>query len=654
MLTDGKKLDGRYLLEKQIGSGGFGAVYLAIDTRFSGNNKVAIKQISLNSEQATALFRQEADLLYNLSHPNLPKVTNCFQENNQNFIVMDYISGKDLAESLKSGKRFTVSESMEIADKVLDALEYLHSFLISHRDIKPHNIKIDENGKIYLLDFGTAKGNLETTNPTQFGQSITGFTPFYAPLEQVLRVDPNSFLLLQSLDLPHLDEFIHRKTDQRGDIYSLGATLYHILTGQSPEKATATIRAFSIWSGKDDPLVPCNQLNSEISAELTAIIHKSLEIEPDKRFQTATEMRQALKTSQVSNYTPQTSNEMTVSLLPESNPSFKVSNPSINPTEVFLSHSLEPTFEPKSEAQIVNYDLNRESTANLKQENEMLPTVAAKPVEFAAAQNDQTISARVDSLNTPSTVNPNAAKSKLPLYIGAAFALLILFTAVGGWLALRQPSNSAAKVEKPKIETANPKIENTNTQTSESLSSVAQANLRGLQYFLTVQKMRGGKPFEESFQSSGQEVFENGDKFKMHFALPDNGYFYVFAEGLDESGENVIKIQFPTPKSNNGSAEIVGKKQYQTSESKFEGTPGTENLWILWTREKNEIAENARINAFENQGSVSDTDLRDKLKSLLENSAKNKTTVSENSAEKITQVEFKGEIVAQMIKLEHR
>ena len=218
MLMNGGKLDGRYRLEREIGSGGFGAVYLATDTRFSGNNQVAIKQILLNNEQATKLFRQEADLLYNLSHPNLPKVTNCFEENGANFIVMDYVSGEDLAISLKKGRSFGIEETLEIADNVLDALEYLHSFLIYHRDIKPHNIKINEHGKIYLLDFGTAKGNLEQTNPTmQFGQSITGFTPFYAPLEQVLRVDPNSFLMLQSLDSPQLEEFLHHKTDERSE-----------------------------------------------------------------------------------------------------------------------------------------------------------------------------------------------------------------------------------------------------------------------------------------------------------------------------------------------------------------------------------------------------------------------------------------------------
>ena len=126
MLTNGKTLDGRYLIREQIGSGGFGAVFRAEDIRFSGKNFVAIKQIQQTNPQVAKSFRREADLLYNLSHPNLPKVTNCFQEDGANFIVMDYISGEDLAQSLIQVKRFSVNEILEIAGKVLDALEYLH------------------------------------------------------------------------------------------------------------------------------------------------------------------------------------------------------------------------------------------------------------------------------------------------------------------------------------------------------------------------------------------------------------------------------------------------------------------------------------------------------------------------------------------------
>ena len=632
MLTNGGKLDGRYLLERKIGSGGFGAVYLATDTRFSGNNQVAIKQILLDNEQATKLFRQEADLLYNLSHPNLPKVTNCFQENGANFIVMDYISGEDLAESLKKGKQFSVAESLKIADVVLDALEYLHSFLIYHRDIKPHNIKINESGKIYLLDFGTAKGNFEESNLADFGQSITGFTPFYAPLEQVLRVDPNSFLMLQSLASPRLEEFLNFKTDERSDIYSLGATLYHILTGQSPERATATIRAYSKWSDKPDPLPSCSEINSEISSELANIINHCLEIEPEERFQTAKEVRQALRNLQVAVSAPKISELLTIALPPESNPAFNISNPSIQPTAVFLNQSFSQSVEPKSEpVETPNVVTNKP---------DLPPTVEVNP---AIMPSPETKSAAAVPTNrnfyaAPEVIQLNP-KSNLPIYLGLAFILLISI-GFGGWFALR---NSA---ETPVI-----KPETMKTETS---APTTAKNLRSLSYFLTVQKMRDKKPFQEPFQSSGQEIFENGYRFQMHFALPEDGYFYAFAEGLDERGEIVLKIQFPTPRSNNGSAEVSSKRQYETGLSEFDGTAGTEKFWILWSRENPEIAENARADAFENKGAVSDPNLRNKLKNFLENAAKSKTNITKETDKKITQVEFEGDAVAHLIELEHR
>ena len=632
MLTNGGKLDGRYLVERKIGSGGFGAVYLATDTRFSGRNQVAIKQILLDNEQATKLFRQEADLLYNLSHPNLPKVTNCFQENGANFIVMDYISGEDLATSLKNGVKFTVAETLKIADVVLDALEYLHSFLIYHRDIKPHNIKINESGKIYLLDFGTAKGNFEESSAADFGQSITGFTPFYAPLEQVLRVDPNSFLMLQSLGLPQLEEFLNFKTDERSDIYSLGATLYHILTGQAPERATATIRAFSIWSDKPDPLPSCREINPEIPIELENIINHCLEIEPEKRFQTAKELRQALRNSQAATSSPQISELLTIALPPDSNPAFNISNPSIQPTAVFLNQSFSHPVEPKSEPVAApNVVTNKP---------DLLPTVEANPAVMPSPKTESAAAVPTNrNFYAAPEVVQSKSKTKLPIYLGLAFMLLISI-GFAGWFALR---NSA---ETPVV-----KPETIKTETS---APIAAKNLRSLSYFLTVQKMRDKKPYQEPFQSSGQEIFENGYRFQMHFALPEDGYFYAFAEGLDERGEAVLKIQFPTPNSNNGSAEVSSKKQYETFPSEFDGTAGTEKLWILWSREKSEIAENARADAFEKSGSVSNPNLRNKLKSFLENAAKSKTNVTKETDKKITQVEFEGDAVAHLIQLEHR
>lgn len=574
MLTNGRKLDNRYLVREEIGAGGFGAVYLAEDTRFTGNNLVAIKKLPHNNEQTAKAFRHEANLLYNLSHPNLPKVTNCFQEDEANFIVMDFIAGGDLMSQLKKGKRFSVAEVLEICDKVLDALEYLHSFLIFHRDIKPHNIKIDPQGKICLLDFGTAKGHLDDSTLSLTDQSITGYTPFYAPLEQVLRVDANSYLLLQSINSPNLEKFVLNKTDARSDIYGLGATVYHLLTGFSPERATATIRAHLIWSGKPDPMPDCRTLNQAISERLAAIIKKCLEIDPENRFQTAAEMRAALKTLQFA----------TVDLE--------------KPTKDF-----EPVLQTK-------------------------PSPAIK-----ITQPDNSPPASIPTLFKKDELPLPKAKSKLGAYLGL-LGLIIVLASVGGWFVWR--GFSASPKQTPIVE------------------NKPAANLQTLSYSLLVQKMRDGKKFQEPFESSGQEIFESGYQFQMRFTAPAAGYLYAFAEGLNEKGEKIFTIAFPTPQRNDGSANVSANQNYESGWNEFSGKAGTENVWIIWSKEKNEIAENSRENTFENSGVLSDESLKNKLKNFLENENKNKKNVSKDTGKKISKIDFETDSLVHLIQLEHR
>jgi serine/threonine protein kinase len=592
MLTNGKKLDGRYFVREQIGGGGFGAVFLAEDTRFSGNNLVAIKQIQQNNPAIAKSFRREADLLYNLSHPNLPKVTNCFQEDGANFIVMDYISGEDLAQNMLKGRNFSVAEVLKVADKVLDALEYLHSVTIFHRDIKPHNIKIDETGKIYLLDFGTAKGTFDETTLTQnVGQSITGFTPFYAPLEQVLRVDPNSYLLLQSTDSPHLQDFIEKKTDERSDIYSLGATLYHLLTRLSPEKATATFRAFSIWTGKPDPLRNIQELNAEVSPELANVIYRSLELEPENRFQTALEFREALKNMHGSASTANVGNYST--------------------EQTLVLNTAEPIMETQPSGAPVN--------------------LAAQKINIGA-QNEP-VAASFQPLPQIETPPQTSSMPKAVLFGGLA-VLLFAFIGLGAWLAFRGATDVAS---------------NQNTA-PEGLK-----NARTLSYSLLVQKIRDGKKFQEPFESSGQEIFENGYEFQMRFTPPENGYFYVFAEGLNDKNEKILNIIFPTPKRNEGAASVNGNQQYETGWNTFDGTAGTENFWIVWSKDKSDIAEKSRENAFlSDTGEVADKALAGDLRNYLEKNKDAKATLSKDVDKKLSKVQFGGDATAYLIRLEHR
>ena len=268
-----------------------GTVYEAKDLHVSAT--VALKEAFPDGEVYSSAFEREARLLANLSHEAFPKVMDFFIENGGHYLVMEFVDGKDLDNFLRERSRpFEVEEVLNWADQILDSLEYLQDCGIVHRDIKPQNLKCSLRGKIKLLDFGIAKGAIEDITTVQHG-SIPAATLYYAPLEQSLRADPDTFRILEVTFPKQTTENFHKGTDARSDLYALGATLYHLLANQRPVKAY--IRASSIWHGKGDPLQPIQKLNDNLSHEIAAVLNRAMEVERENRYPTATCMREELK-----------------------------------------------------------------------------------------------------------------------------------------------------------------------------------------------------------------------------------------------------------------------------------------------------------------------------------------------------------------------
>jgi serine/threonine protein kinase len=267
MIEFGTLLQDRYLIERQIGEGGMGAVYAAIDQRFG--SQVAIKETFYKHDELGVAFEREAHLLNSLHHPALPHVSDYFAENNGYFLVMQFIEGEDLSEILRREGAFPVKDVLHWTDDLLDALDYLHSQEppIIHRDIKPQNLKITARGDVILLDFGLAKLNSEDSSVEK---SIFGYSRKYSPLEQIQGTG----------------------TDARSDIFSLGATAYHLLTGKPPLEVIA--RASEIIHGNPDPLRLASDINSEIPVAVADVLNKALALNAVRRFASAKEMREAL------------------------------------------------------------------------------------------------------------------------------------------------------------------------------------------------------------------------------------------------------------------------------------------------------------------------------------------------------------------------
>lgn len=274
MLAPETILQDRYRILRKLGQGGMGAVYEAIDQRL--DTTVALKETLFVEEKFRRQFEREARLLARLHHPALPRVSDHFAEAEGEFLVMQFVGGDDVAEMISRRRgAFPLEQVLLWADQLLDALDYLHTQdpQIIHRDIKPQNLKLSGRGQIILLDFGLAKGQLGDLSRATTSASIFGYTPNYAPLEQI-----------QGLG-----------TDPRSDIYALAATLYHLLTNVKPPDALT--RAAAIVNGQDDPLQPAHEVNPAVGSQVAAVLQRAMAQNREQRYPSAAAMRNALQTS---------------------------------------------------------------------------------------------------------------------------------------------------------------------------------------------------------------------------------------------------------------------------------------------------------------------------------------------------------------------
>ncbi len=264
---------GRYVIDRALGAGGMGSVYLASDTHVN-NKRVVIKEMAnvyaseAERREAEADFQAEMATLAALSHPNIPQISDFFTESNRHFAVQEYVTGDDLQKAIGAAQAagqpprgLPEKQVLGWVTQVLSVLDYLEQQdpQVIHRDIKPANIIVDAANRVRVVDFGIASHKYKPGSSPQAGQQVSTAlgTPGYAPREQ----------------------FTGQETPL-SDLYALGATTHHLLTGRDPTKA--------------QPLFaypPMRTLNAKISEPTEHIVARALQNDPPKRYQSAAEMK---------------------------------------------------------------------------------------------------------------------------------------------------------------------------------------------------------------------------------------------------------------------------------------------------------------------------------------------------------------------------
>lgn len=273
MLESGTKLSGRYRVERVLGQGGMGAVYLARQEALS-DKPVALKEMSVSvvdpaaRTQAVEQFRQEASFLANLDHPNLVQVTDFFEEDGRYYLVMAYIKGENLGDLMaKRGRPFPLNQVLEWGRQLASVLGYLHAQQppILFRDLKPSNIMLDEQERIRLIDFGIARVFQPEGVTATFLQGVG--SSGYSPLEQYQGAG---------------------STDPRSDIYSLGATLYNLLTNKVPPSPIELL--------SDGRTLPSpREWNPAVPPSFERAILRMMALRKDERFDSMDEVGRVLQ-----------------------------------------------------------------------------------------------------------------------------------------------------------------------------------------------------------------------------------------------------------------------------------------------------------------------------------------------------------------------
>lgn len=530
----GTTIDGRYLVESELGHGGMGKVYLARDLSLH-NRRVVIKvllQASLRDAYVVRKFRQEVEALARIDHPGVVSVLGAGRlGDGKLYLVMQYVSGKTLRSEIPS-EGMNLERAALILQQIGAALEDVHEKRIFHRDLKPENIMLQvlkSAELVKVVDFGIAKVKDSVVAPSTANDMAVGTVLYMSP-EQLRGGE---------------------RITAASDIYSMAVIAYEMVTGRRPFNPASAPQLLEMH--RSGVRVKPIDLRTSLSSEAQAIILRALSFEPEARYQSATEFGDSLARAL------------------------------LNDAET----------APRSRSRI-----------------------------------------RIPTDRSPKTTDGHSSSGKWTIRgrrFRIAAAVLFVLLSAGVLYGVYKYSQ---RNQTPGVLSGSP---------------------RSFTYFLTVQKTRDDKPYQDPFQSTGLETFETGYKFRLNVQSPDGGYLYVFNEGPPATDGASFTIVYPTPATNDGSAALGINQPVSTNWNTFVEPAGTETFWFVWSINPISDLEAAKAEAFKHPKGALMGQMLLTVKEFLSSKQSEVRTRSTRDKEKhIVTVRGSGDVLVKSVELQHR
>lgn len=527
----GMRIKDRYLIEKQLDSGGFGAVFLAHDGELLGKPVVIkfLNEKSLKNDWAVKKFKHEIEALARIDHPGVVSVLDTGQLPDATpFLVMQYIKGVSLRALMKQeGLEF--ERASTFIRQLGQALNAAHEIGVVHRDLKPENImlrRVAGGEQVKIIDFGIAKVRDSQVAPSTVVAEVAGTVAYMAP-----------------------EQLNGRPVSPASDQFSLAVIAFEMLTGRRPFNPETQFQLAGMQ--RDGVKLKPKDLRPGLPQAAETVLLKALAYHPAQRYPTARIFADALADALI-------------------------------------------------ESGLVGQ--NADSAA-------------------------ETIH-RTEIAEAPAPSHSRRALLLIPA------GLLLMAIIVGISLLSRQKATSSASTPK---------------------ETVADTTaIRKLDYSLSVQKMRNGKPFEQPYQTTGTAILENGYDVRLNFSSPQRGYLYLVNEGPAGNGVVTYNVLFPMPNMNGGSAQLEANQAQSTDWFELDKNQGVEKLWLIWS--ETAVPELEAVKGVVNRqqrGTVTNPDQVNAVRSFLEQHATARPEVQTDTESNINHLTAKANVLVNLIRLEH-